>query len=114
MTTCIVIAGHLEVMNFMLSKCTVEVDARNALGFTPLMKAALQGRTKCAKILLLAGKRSPNQSKEVLSSFNTTALSPNSCLQTAIPEDPVNIMCIKTTGRGLPASIFLTYRRHIL
>ena len=55
--TCVLISGHVEVMNFMLSKCTVEVDARNALGFTPLMKAALQGRTKCAKILLLAGKR---------------------------------------------------------
>lgn len=32
------------------------MDARNASGFTPLMKAALQGRTKCAKILLFAGK----------------------------------------------------------
>ncbi|XP_069679148.1 uncharacterized protein [Periplaneta americana] len=49
-------AGHVEVTNYMLSKCTgVEVDARNALGFTPLMKAALQGRTKCAKLLLFAG-----------------------------------------------------------
>ncbi|PNF13994.1 hypothetical protein B7P43_G08584 [Cryptotermes secundus] len=48
-------AGHVEVLNFMLNKCTVEVDARNAMGFTPLMKAALQGRTKCAKLLLFAG-----------------------------------------------------------
>jgi len=70
----------MEVMNFMLSKCTVEVDARNALGFTPLMKAALQGRTKCAKILLLAGKRSANQSQKVLLSFSITALSPSTCL----------------------------------
>ncbi|KAG8233917.1 hypothetical protein J437_LFUL005122 [Ladona fulva] len=39
-----------------LSRCSgVDVDARNALGFTPLMKAALQGRTKCAKLLLIAG-----------------------------------------------------------
>jgi ankyrin repeat protein len=45
----------VEVLNFMLNKCTLEVDARNAMGFTPLMKAALQGRTKCAKLLLFAG-----------------------------------------------------------
>lgn len=40
----------------MLTRCrTIEIDARNNLGFTPLMKAALQGRNKCAKILLFAG-----------------------------------------------------------
>ena len=44
-------------MNILLQRCPeIEVDARNASGFTPLMKAALQGRTKCAKILLFAGK----------------------------------------------------------
>ncbi|KAJ9599920.1 hypothetical protein L9F63_009748 [Diploptera punctata] len=49
-------AGHVEIINYLLSQCTgVEVDARNDLGFTPLMKAALQGRTKCAKLLLFAG-----------------------------------------------------------
>ncbi|XP_059472256.1 espin-like [Neocloeon triangulifer] len=49
-------AGHVEVLNLLLSRCSgVEVDARNSLGFTPLMKAALQGRTKCAKLLLFAG-----------------------------------------------------------
>lgn len=40
------------------------MDARNASGFTPLMKAALQGRTKCAKILLFAGKLISNDKKE--------------------------------------------------
>lgn len=49
-------AGQVEAVNYMLSRCVgLEVDARNALGFTPLMKAALQGRTKCAKLLLFAG-----------------------------------------------------------
>ncbi|XP_049827663.1 ankyrin repeat domain-containing protein 33B-like isoform X2 [Schistocerca gregaria] len=49
-------AGHVEVLNYLLSRRPdVEVDARNALGFTALMKAALQGRTKCAKLLLFAG-----------------------------------------------------------
>nr|CAD7576520.1 unnamed protein product [Timema californicum] len=49
-------AGHVETVNFLLSRSTgIEVDARNHLGFTPLMKAALQGRTKCAKLLLFAG-----------------------------------------------------------
>jgi ankyrin repeat protein len=51
----VLIAGHVEILNFMPNKCTAEVDARNAMGFTPLMKAALQGRTKCAKLLLFAG-----------------------------------------------------------
>ncbi|EEB18980.1 ankyrin repeat-containing protein, putative [Pediculus humanus corporis] len=49
-------AGQVEAINYMLSICpNVEIDARNSLGFTPLMKAALQGRTKCAKLLLFAG-----------------------------------------------------------
>ncbi|XP_071444127.1 uncharacterized protein [Hetaerina americana] len=49
-------AGHADILNILLSRCAgVDVDARNALGFTPLMKAALQGRTKCAKLLLIAG-----------------------------------------------------------
>ncbi|XP_039286804.1 photoreceptor ankyrin repeat protein [Nilaparvata lugens] len=49
-------AGQVEAVNFLLSRCSgIEVDARNHLGFTPLMKAAIQGRTKCAKLLLFAG-----------------------------------------------------------
>lgn len=50
-------SGQVEILNHMLSRCTgLEIDARNSLGFTPLMKAALQGRTKCAKLLLFAGQ----------------------------------------------------------
>uniref|UniRef100_V9IIJ0 Ankyrin repeat domain-containing protein 33B n=1 Tax=Apis cerana TaxID=7461 RepID=V9IIJ0_APICE len=49
-------SGQTECLNILLQRCPeIEVDARNASGFTPLMKAALQGRTKCAKILLFAG-----------------------------------------------------------
>ncbi|XP_068202564.1 platelet binding protein GspB-like isoform X2 [Palaemon carinicauda] len=50
-------AGHTEIVSHLVNKCnrTVDLDARNALGFTPLMKAAIQGRTKIAKILLFAG-----------------------------------------------------------
>lgn len=47
----------MECLNCMLSRCRgIEIDARNNLGFTPLMKAALQGRNKCAKLLLFAGQ----------------------------------------------------------
>lgn len=50
-------SGQVECLNCMLSRCRgIEIDARNNLGFTPLMKAALQGRNKCAKLLLFAGK----------------------------------------------------------
>ncbi|CAH1113051.1 unnamed protein product, partial [Psylliodes chrysocephalus] len=49
-------AGQIECLNCMLSRCRgIEIDARNNLGFTPLMKAALQGRNKCAKLLLFGG-----------------------------------------------------------
>ncbi|KAL1517311.1 hypothetical protein ABEB36_001091 [Hypothenemus hampei] len=49
-------AGQVECLNCLASRCRgVEIDARNNLGFTPLMKAALQGRNKCAKLLLFAG-----------------------------------------------------------
>ncbi|KAL0279913.1 UNVERIFIED_CONTAM: hypothetical protein PYX00_001368 [Menopon gallinae] len=49
-------AGQVDVISYMVSTCHgLDIDARNALGFTPLMKAALQGRTKCAKLLLCAG-----------------------------------------------------------
>ncbi|XP_050542195.1 uncharacterized protein LOC126906018 isoform X2 [Daktulosphaira vitifoliae] len=49
-------AGHSEIVCLLLNSCLqLEIDARNCLGFTPLMKAALQGRTKCAKFLLYAG-----------------------------------------------------------
>jgi ankyrin repeat protein len=49
--------GQTEIVNMLLTKCKgINIDARNNLGFTPLMKAALQGRTKSAKLLLFAGK----------------------------------------------------------
>jgi ankyrin repeat protein len=34
----------------------VRIDQCNRLGFTALMKAAIQGRTRCAKLLLFAGE----------------------------------------------------------
>lgn len=51
------ISGQTEIVNMLLTKCKgINIDAKNNLGFTPLMKAALQGRTKSAKLLLFAGK----------------------------------------------------------
>ena len=50
-------AGHVEVVSFLLNKVrTIQVDPCNHQGFTPLMKAALQGRIKCSKLLLFSGK----------------------------------------------------------
>lgn len=50
-------SGQTEIVNMLLTKCKgINIDAKNNLGFTPLMKAALQGRTKTAKLLLFAGK----------------------------------------------------------
>ena len=51
------LAGHVEVVSFLLNKVrTIQVDPVNNLGFTPLMKAALQGRVKCSKLLLFSGE----------------------------------------------------------
>jgi hypothetical protein len=45
------------VVSFLLNKVrTINMDPVNALGFTPLMKSALQGRIKCSKLLLFSGK----------------------------------------------------------
>ena len=71
-------AGHVEVVSFLLNKVsnrqrhafqgveiyasffhqirTIRIDPVNDLGFTPLMKAALQGRIKCSKLLLFSGE----------------------------------------------------------
>ncbi len=50
-------AGHVEVVSFLLTKVRgIQVDPVNNQGFTPLMKAALQGRVKCSKLLLFSGK----------------------------------------------------------
>lgn len=49
-------AGQTDALNMLLTRCrNLQLDAKNCLGFTPLMKAALQGRTRCAKLLLFAG-----------------------------------------------------------
>ncbi|XP_053673028.1 uncharacterized protein LOC128723325 [Anopheles nili] len=49
-------AGLSDVVNMLITKCrSLTIDPKNNLGFTPLMKAALQGRTRCAKLLLFAG-----------------------------------------------------------
>lgn len=53
-------AGHVEIVSFLLNKVrTIQVDPINQQGFTPLMKAALQGRIKCSKLLLFSGTYSP-------------------------------------------------------
>lgn len=49
-------AGMDEIVNLLLSRSrSIKCDIKNAHGITPLMKAAIQGRTKCAKLLLFAG-----------------------------------------------------------
>ncbi|CAG0892097.1 unnamed protein product [Darwinula stevensoni] len=50
-------AGHYEIINYLVTqfKSSIDLDLRNDLGFTALMKAALQGRSKCAQLLLEAG-----------------------------------------------------------
>ncbi|XP_037924093.1 ankyrin repeat domain-containing protein 33B-like isoform X3 [Hermetia illucens] len=49
-------AGQADVVNMLITRSrSLQIDAKNCLGFTPLMKAALQGRTRCAKLLLFAG-----------------------------------------------------------
>ena len=49
--------GHAETLELLLSRFAGELDVncRNRTGLTPLMKAALQGRTRCAKSLIVAG-----------------------------------------------------------
>lgn len=46
--------GHLGAIRLLLQN-KLEIDAKNVFGFTPLMKAAMQGHTRCAKALLSAG-----------------------------------------------------------
>ena len=44
------------MLNYLLQNFRrVRIDQCNHLGFTALMKAAIQGRTRCAKLLLFAG-----------------------------------------------------------
>ncbi|ESO02236.1 hypothetical protein HELRODRAFT_161480 [Helobdella robusta] len=54
-------AGHEEVVSYLLRYFpSLRVDEANVSGFTALMKAAIQGRTKTAKLLLFAGAN-PNR-----------------------------------------------------
>lgn len=48
-------SGQIEAICMLLQQNKIQVDAKNVFGFTPLMKAAIQGHTRCAKALLLAG-----------------------------------------------------------
>ncbi|XP_061184652.1 ankyrin repeat domain-containing protein 33B-like [Saccostrea echinata] len=49
-------AGYREIVRVLLHEFRkIRVDHKNKAGFTALMKAALQGRTSCAKLLLYAG-----------------------------------------------------------
>lgn len=50
------IVGYREIVRVLLHEFRkIRVDHKNKAGFTALMKAALQGRTSCAKLLLYAG-----------------------------------------------------------
>ncbi|KAK1172791.1 hypothetical protein AOXY_G5456 [Acipenser oxyrinchus oxyrinchus] len=49
-------AGHITVLNYLLNYYPgLDIERRNVHGFTPLMKAAMQGRAECVRTLLLAG-----------------------------------------------------------
>lgn len=49
-------SGYREIVRILLHEFRkIRVDHKNKAGFTALMKAALQGRTSCAKLLLYAG-----------------------------------------------------------
>ena len=50
------VSGHAEVVSILLHMRGIRIDQCNNLGFTALMKAAIQGRTKCAKLILFAGE----------------------------------------------------------
>lgn len=47
--------GHLGAIRLLLLQNKLNMDAKNVFGFTPLMKAAIQGHIRCAKTLLFAG-----------------------------------------------------------
>lgn len=50
--------GHTHIVTLLLDKFTphlIKVDPPNNFGYTPLMKASMQGRNKCIRVLLAAG-----------------------------------------------------------
>lgn len=46
--------GNLGAIRLLLLQNKLNMDAKNVFGFTPLMKAAIQGHICCAKTLLFA------------------------------------------------------------
>uniref|UniRef100_A0A8C9MMN5 Ankyrin repeat domain 33B n=1 Tax=Serinus canaria TaxID=9135 RepID=A0A8C9MMN5_SERCA len=49
-------AGHITITNYLLNYFPgLDIEKRNAFGFTALMKSAMQGRTECVKALMMAG-----------------------------------------------------------
>ncbi|KAL6462735.1 hypothetical protein MHYP_G00291570 [Metynnis hypsauchen] len=49
-------AGHITITNYLLNYFPgLDIDRRNCLGFTALMKAAMQGRVDCVRALMMAG-----------------------------------------------------------
>lgn len=50
-------AGYVFISNYLLNYFPgMDIERRNCHGFTPLMKAAMQGRAECVRALMLAGK----------------------------------------------------------
>lgn len=51
--------GHITITNYLLNYFPgLDIEKRNAFGFTALMKSAMQGRTECVKALMMAGMKS--------------------------------------------------------
>uniref|UniRef100_G3PNI7 Ankyrin repeat domain 33Bb n=1 Tax=Gasterosteus aculeatus TaxID=69293 RepID=G3PNI7_GASAC len=49
-------AGYVFISNYLLNYFPgMDIERRNCHGFTPLMKAAMQGRAECVRALMLAG-----------------------------------------------------------
>ena len=60
-------AGHDDIVNCLLRRFhRLKVDQCNKLGFTALMKAAIHGRTRCAKLLLFAGSYKAMCTRELI------------------------------------------------
>uniref|UniRef100_A0A2K5YEW3 Ankyrin repeat domain 33B n=1 Tax=Mandrillus leucophaeus TaxID=9568 RepID=A0A2K5YEW3_MANLE len=55
-TCTLLFTGHAIITNYLLNYFPgLDLERRNAFGFTALMKAAMQGRTDCIRALMLAG-----------------------------------------------------------
>ncbi|XP_076314607.1 ankyrin repeat domain-containing protein 33B-like [Tachypleus tridentatus] len=68
-------AGHVEIVTFLLRvfRETIVVDQRNVFGVTALMKASLQGRGRCVKVLLAS-----EQAVQHLDDLDLDVLAPSS------------------------------------